>query len=98
MSRMTDSQIREALVDAHSIQTDGNYIYPQYKNKSPRYTTYDVGQCCTRNLGKWLQGWGQSYAYCRTCGMCRNMTLELTKMGRTFCQVKILAIDGELVG
>lgn len=97
MSRMTDSQIRDALVDAKSIGHDGNYIYPNYRNKSPRYTTYDVGQCCIRNLGKWLQGRGQSYAHCRTCGMSRNMTLELKKMERTFCQVKIVSIDGVMV-
>jgi len=107
MSRMTDSQIRDALVDAHSIQTDGNYIYPEYKNKSPRYTTYEVGQCCMINLRKWMRVQthhsyypklsGQSYTHCRTCGMSRNMTLELTNKGRTFCQVKIASIDGVMV-
>jgi hypothetical protein len=99
MSRMTESQIREALVDAYAIQTDGNYIYPEYKIKSPRYTTYDVGRCCMVNLRKWNpKVSGQSYAHCRTCGMSRHLTLELTNMGRTFCQAKIASIDGQVVG
>lgn len=105
MSKMTNVQIIEALENAHSIQHDGNYIYPEYKIKSPRYTTFEVGQCCITNLGKWeLFGAkytadgktliGQSYHYCRTCHLSRDFAMEITNMGRTFCQAKIISIDG----
>ncbi len=55
MSRMTENQIREALVDARAIQT-GKELYPDYKDFSPRYHTSEVGECCVRNLGKWVLG------------------------------------------
>ena len=108
MSRMTESQIREALVDARAIQTADEKLYPDYKDFSPRYYTTEVGQCCITNLGKWILGArytadgkrlsGQSYSFCRTCGLSRNGASNLLDMGRTWSQSKILSIDGQVVG